>query len=61
MRVLIDEMDGDTAIARSTADAPDIDGKVYIQDAKGLVAGMWADVKIKRSDEHDLYATLKNI
>ncbi len=57
LRVLVDELDGDTAIARSTADAPDIDGKVFIRDGGGLAAGMWADVMIEDADEYDLYAS----
>ena len=34
--VLVDGHDGDYAIARSMADAPDIDGKVYLRDGKLL-------------------------
>lgn len=58
LRVLVDEIDGETAIARSSADAPDIDGKVFIQNGGGLVAGMWADVRIEEADEYDLYGRL---
>jgi ribosomal protein S12 methylthiotransferase len=58
LRVLVDEIDGDTAIARSTADAPDIDGKVFIRDGGGLTAGMWADVVVENADEYDLHGSL---
>jgi len=54
LRVLVDELDGDTAIARSTADAPEIDGKVFIRDAAGLKPGAWADVLVEDADEYDL-------
>lgn len=58
IRVLIDEVDDEGAIARSTADAPDIDGKVFIRDGKHLAAGMWADVVVEDADEYDLYGVL---
>ncbi|KFN49016.1 30S ribosomal protein S12 methylthiotransferase RimO [Arenimonas composti] len=56
-RCLVDLIDGDLAIARSTADAPEIDGLVQIQDgaAAGLKPGDFCDVRIMGSDEHDLY------
>jgi ribosomal protein S12 methylthiotransferase len=56
-RCLIDAIDGDLAIARSMADAPEIDGVVQIQNgsATGLRPGDFVDVEIMGSDEHDLY------
>lgn len=59
IRVLIDAIDDEGAIARSAADAPDIDGKVFIRDAGKLAPGMWADVRIESADEYDLYGALK--
>jgi ribosomal protein S12 methylthiotransferase len=56
MRVLVDEIDGEVAIARSAADAPEIDGLVYIQDGAGLRRGEFAEVTISSSDTHDLWA-----
>jgi ribosomal protein S12 methylthiotransferase len=60
MTVLIDETDpaDNTAIARSSADAPEIDGNVIIQEGAQLQAGSFADVVIDGSDEYDLYAKL---
>ena len=54
--VLVDGHDGDYAIARSMADAPDIDGKVYLKDGKLLKPGDFVDVKIESYDQHDLFA-----
>ncbi len=56
-RVLVDSLDGELAIARSMADAPEIDGLVQIQDgeAAGLKPGQFVDVTIMGSDEHDLF------
>jgi ribosomal protein S12 methylthiotransferase len=56
MKVLIDRKDGDTAIARSGSDAPEIDGVVRIRDAKDLRAGDWATVRITKADAYDLEA-----
>jgi ribosomal protein S12 methylthiotransferase len=56
--VLVDALDGELAIARSKADAPEIDGLVQIQDGAmaGLEPGQLVDVTIMGSDEHDLFA-----
>jgi len=56
-RCLVDAIDGELAIARSMADAPEIDGLVQIQDGRdaGLRPGEFVDVVIMGSDEHDLY------
>ena len=56
-KVLVDLIDGDLAIGRSMADAPEIDGLVQIQDGReaGLKPGQFVDVEIMGSDEHDLF------
>ncbi len=56
-RCLVDALDGELAIARSMADAPEIDGVVQVQDGRdaGLQPGQFVDVEILGSDEHDLY------
>ena len=59
MRVLVDDIEKNTAIARSAADAPEIDGVVRIRNAKSLQPGDWADVEITASDAYDLHARLK--
>lgn len=56
--VLVDEVDEEGAIARSSADAPEIDGLVYIENGQQLKVGDFVDVKITDSDEHDLWAEL---
>jgi len=57
-RILIDEVDDGVAIGRSTADAPEIDGKVYVEQGRGLRPGEFADVRIIAADAHDLQAEL---
>jgi len=56
-RCLVDAIDGDLAIARSMADAPEIDGLVQVQNGReaGCRPGQFIDVEILGSDEHDLY------
>lgn len=57
--VLIDEIDEDGATARSMADAPEIDGVVYIDYTETpLQVGQFVDVKIHASDEYDLWGEL---
>jgi ribosomal protein S12 methylthiotransferase len=56
--VLVDEAGEEYAIARSSADAPEIDGVVYIENARQLNAGDFAEVTITDSDAHDLWAEM---
>lgn len=57
MWVLIDEIDDKGTIARSVADAPEIDGLVYI-DTDTLQPGDQVKVRITDADEYDLWAEL---
>lgn len=56
MTVLVDAIDEDGALARSCADAPEVDGLVVISDADGIEVGEFAKVRITDCDVHDLYA-----
>ena len=58
MRVLVDEVRDGIALARSSADAPEIDGVVRIVKPGRLNAGDWAEVTITASDAHDLRAAV---
>ena len=62
MQVLVDAVDGNTAIARSMADAPEVDGIVRIAlrkaDGAKLPVGQFAEVEITGSGDHDLDAKL---
>jgi ribosomal protein S12 methylthiotransferase len=62
MRVLVDDIDTEAgvAIARSVADAPEIDGNVFIEGpgAEDLKIGDFVLVTITEADEYDLYAEL---
>ena len=58
MRVLVDAVGDEGAIARSAADAPEIDGAVRILRPGKLRTGDWADVEITGADAYDLDARL---
>jgi ribosomal protein S12 methylthiotransferase len=58
MRVLVDAVEKNTAIARSEADAPEIDGVVRIAKAGKLRVGDWAEVEITGADAYDLNARI---
>ncbi len=55
MRVLVDEVHAQGALARSAADAPEIDGAVHIAPHAALRAGEFADVEITAADTYDLH------
>jgi len=58
VRVLVDEVTPDGALARSAAEAPQIDGVVRIAAAGKLRAGDWAEVQIVGADAYDLTGRL---
>ncbi|MEJ2478634.1 MAG: 30S ribosomal protein S12 methylthiotransferase RimO [Acidihalobacter sp.] len=60
LQVLVDEVDEDGAVARSAADAPEIDGLVFVTDAVEAQPGEFLDVEITEADEHDLWARQAN-
>jgi len=55
--VLVDAVRPDgAAVARSKADAPEIDGKVFVADARGAAPGDLLRVRVERTDAYDLHA-----
>jgi ribosomal protein S12 methylthiotransferase len=58
MQVLVDTVDEEGAVARSSADAPEIDGLVYIENGQTLKEGDFVNVSIIDSDAHDLWAEI---
>lgn len=56
IEVLVDEVDEQGAVARSHADAPEIDGLVYVENGQTLKQGDVVTVRITDADEHDLWA-----
>ncbi|SDR94271.1 ribosomal protein S12 methylthiotransferase [Halopseudomonas sabulinigri] len=58
IQVIIDEVDEEGPIARSMADAPEIDGNVYIDTDEVLKPGDLVTVTVTDADEYDLWAHL---
>jgi ribosomal protein S12 methylthiotransferase len=58
VEVLVDETNAEQIVARSAADAPEIDGNVFIKPDRDIEAGDFIQVKIDDADEYDLYGTL---
>ena len=56
LQVLVDGVEGAVAIARSKADAPEIDGVVRVKGAKGARPGDMLRARVTRARDHDLEA-----
>ncbi|MBU0049607.1 radical SAM protein, partial [Klebsiella pneumoniae] len=56
--VMIDEVDEEGAIGRSMADAPEIDGAVYLNEQFDVEPGQIVRVLIEHADEYDLWGTI---
>ena len=56
LEVLIDEVDDEGAVGRSSADAPEIDGSVFVESSHPLKPGDIVRVRVTESDEYDLWA-----
>ena len=56
IEILIDEVDADGAIGRSSADAPEIDGKVFLEGAIELSPGDFVEAEVTAADDYDLWA-----
>jgi ribosomal protein S12 methylthiotransferase len=54
----VDEATAEGAVARSSADAPEIDGVVRIANGQKLKPGQFVEVVVESADEHDLHAVL---
>ena len=57
IEVIVDEEDEVGTLARSHADAPEIDGVVYLEGVFDLQPGTRLKVRVDEADEHDLWAT----
>jgi len=55
IEILIDEVDAEGAIGRSSADAPEIDGKVFLNGATELKPGDFVEAEVTSADEYDLW------
>jgi ribosomal protein S12 methylthiotransferase len=58
LKALVDHVDADGAVARTSADAPEIDGVLRIRDGQKLKPGQFVEVLVEAADEHDLTGRL---
>ena len=56
IEILIDEVDARGAVGRSSGDAPEIDGKVYLDGVQGLAPGDFVEAQVLSADDYDLWA-----
>ena len=61
IEVLVDQVDEEGAVARSWADAPEIDGNVYLNGEQTLKPGDKVRVTIEHADEYDLWGSLETV
>jgi len=55
VEILIDETNASGAVGRSSADAPEIDGNVYLPGVTGLSPGDLVEAEVTGTDEYDLW------
>jgi ribosomal protein S12 methylthiotransferase len=58
VEALVDHVDADGAVARTRADAPEIDGVLRIRDGQKLKPGQFAKVRVTAAEDHDLAGVL---
>jgi len=58
LTVIVDDIEEDAIIARSKADAPEIDGVVILNKLENISVGNFVDVEITNADSHDLYGNI---
>jgi len=58
IEVIVDEVDEEGAMARSWADAPEIDGSVFLNGETEVEPGDIVAVEIEHADEYDLWGTV---
>jgi len=58
IEVLIDEVSAAAAVGRSAADAPEINGRVFLDRATGLQPGAVVSATVTGADAYDLWAAL---
>ena len=57
IEIIIDEANEEVIIGRSAADAPEIDGLVYVETKEEIELGEIISAKVVKSDEYDLFAS----
>ena len=58
VEVIIDEVDEEGAIGRSTADSPEVDGAVFINGETDLEPGDIVEVEVEAAEDYDLWGAV---
>jgi ribosomal protein S12 methylthiotransferase len=58
-QAIVDSISGGKIIARTRADAPEVDGLAYAPNVKGVRVGDFINLEILQADEYDLYGVVK--
>jgi ribosomal protein S12 methylthiotransferase len=62
MQVIVDEVDDEGATCRTKADAPEIDGNLFIDEGfEGLAPGDLVTVTVEEAGEYDLWGRINGI
>jgi ribosomal protein S12 methylthiotransferase len=61
VEVLVDETGGEAVLGRSWADAPEIDGKVYLSCDRPLKVGQIVKARVIQADAYDLNAEVLDV
>ena len=56
--VLVEGFDGARAYGRSHAEAPDVDGRIYLEQTGRIPAGSYVQAKLTRAEEYDMIGEL---
>jgi ribosomal protein S12 methylthiotransferase len=59
LRVVIDRIDGETAVGRTEHDAPEIDNEIFVRSSRPLEPGTFHDVLVTDATEYDLYGRVE--
>jgi ribosomal protein S12 methylthiotransferase len=59
MQVVVDEIDEEAATCRTMADAPEIDGNLFIDEGfEGLSVGDFVTVEVDETGEYDMWGRI---
>jgi len=61
VEVLVEGCEGSRAFGRSYAEAPDVDGKVWLKNAGNIPAGAYVSARLTRAEEYDMVGELTDV
>ena len=61
VEVLVEGCEGSRAFGRSYAEAPDVDGKIWLKNAGSIPAGAYVSARLTRAEEYDMVGELADV